>query len=94
MGDSPLESFQLRISTGKGIFGKIDVSVWKGREIEGKALPSSISLRMQDFDKSVAYLNAEEALKLSAFLEHYAVQTLRLDKERRLLAWKEKQESD
>ena len=94
MASAPLESFQLRASAGKGKWGKIDLSVWQGREKEGRALPSSISLRFSDFEKGVAYLNPEEALKLSAFLEHYAVQTMRLDTERRLLAWREKQDVD
>ena len=89
----PLESFQIRVSLGDGKFGKIDVGVWEGFEKEGKALPSSISLRMQEFEKDSAFLSAEEALKLSAMLEHYAVQVMRLDTERRLLAWKEKQDA-
>ena len=88
----PLESFQLRASAGQKKFGKIDVSVWKGREKEGRALSSTISLRFNGFEKSVAYLNPEEALKLSAILENYAVQVMRLDTERRLLAWREKQD--
>jgi len=92
MASVPLESFQLRVAAGQKKFGKIDVSVWQGREKEGKALPSSISIRFQDFEKGVAYLTSEEALKLSAILEHYAVQTMRLDTERRLLAWREKQD--
>ena len=92
MVQAPVESFQLRVHAGKGKFGKLDVSVWQGREKEGKALSSSISLRFKDFEKGVAYLNSEDALKLSAMLEHYAVQVMRLDTERRLLAWREKQD--
>ena len=91
MAQAPLESFQLRASAGSGKWGKIDVSVWQGREKEGRALPSSISMRFQDFEKGVAYLTLEEALKLSAMLENYAVQVMRLDTERRLLAWREKE---
>ena len=92
MASAPIESFKLRVSAGSGKWGKVDVSVWQGREREGKALPSSISMRFQELPKGIAYLSPEEALKLSAFLEHYAVQTLRLDTERRLLAWREKQD--
>ncbi|HIH19740.1 TPA: hypothetical protein HA244_00545 [Candidatus Micrarchaeota archaeon] len=91
MASAPLESFQLRVSAGSGKFGKIDVSVWQGREKEGKTLSSSISMRFHDLDKHLAYLNPEDALKLSAMLEYYAVQVMRLDTERRLLAWREKQ---
>ncbi len=92
MAQAPVESFQLRLPAGKGKFGKLDVSVWQGKEKEGKTLSSSMSLRFQDFEKGVAYLNSEDALKLSAILEHYAVQVMRLDSERRLLAWREKQD--
>ena len=92
MAQVPLESFQLRVAAGKGVYGKIDISVWQGRQKEGKALSSSISLRFHDLEKGVAYLNAEDALKLSAMLHNYAVQIMRLDTERRLLAWREKQD--
>lgn len=91
MAQAPLESFQLRVAVGKNKFGKIDVSVWQGRNQDEKPLPSSISMRFQDMDKGVAYLNAEDAFKLAAMLQHYAVQVTRLDTERRLLAWREKQ---
>ncbi len=92
MARVPLESFQLRVAAGKGVFGKVDVSVWEGRQQEGKALSSSISIRFQGLEKGVGYLTPEEALKLSAMLQNYAVQVLRLDTERRLLAWREKQD--
>lgn len=94
MAQVPLESFQLRVAAGKGVYGKIDLSVWEGRQKDGKPMPSSISLRFQDLEKSVAYLNPEEALKFSAMLHHYAVQVMRLDTERRLLAWREKQDAE
>ncbi len=94
MAKAPLESFQVRVAAGKGQFGKIDLSVWEGKEKEGRALPSSISMRFQDLPKGVGYLTSGEALELSSMLQHYAVQVMRLDTERRLLAWREKQDAE
>ncbi|MFH1780092.1 MAG: hypothetical protein ABH803_03025 [Candidatus Micrarchaeota archaeon] len=86
----PIESLQLRFPYN--LDARLDVSVWAGREQDGKALPSNISLRLQGFEKETVYLNPEDALKLSSILQHYAVQVLKLDSERRLAAWKERQE--
>ncbi|NUN11559.1 hypothetical protein HUU53_02845 [Candidatus Micrarchaeota archaeon] len=86
----PIESFQMRFSYNAE--AKLEVAVWMGREVDGKALPSNISLRLQGFEKDSAYLNASDALELASMLQHYAVQVLKLDSERRLAAWKERQE--
>jgi len=90
MANAPVESMQFRFPYSEK--GRLDVSVWEGRLKDGKALPSNISLRLQEFEKNTVYLGASDALKLSAILQHYAVQLLRLDSERRLAAWKERQE--
>lgn len=90
MANSPVESMQFRFPYSKD--GRLDVSVWEGRLKDGKALPSNISLRIQGFEKETVYLGASDALKISAILQHYAVQLLRLDSERRLAAWKDRQE--
>lgn len=88
----PIKSYQFRFMPQRA---KVDVSVWEGKEKEGKALPSSLSLRVQleDLEKPVSvYLDAEDAFCLSAILFRYATDTLELDTGRRLDAWKARQE--
>ncbi|MBI5036212.1 hypothetical protein HZC09_02615 [Candidatus Micrarchaeota archaeon] len=82
----PIKSHQFR-PLGQNV--KVDVGVWEGKEKEGKALPSNLSLRMQEEEKTIAaYFAPEDALAVSAILERYATDAVALDGQRRLEAWK------
>ncbi|VVB68213.1 Uncharacterised protein [Candidatus Norongarragalina meridionalis] len=68
---------------------RIDLSVWEGKEREGKAMPSNIALRLKE---ERVYLGAKDALALASVLQSYAFRVLELDAARRLEAWKNRQE--
>lgn len=86
-GKRPVKSYQFRFMPQNV---KLDVSVWEGREKDGKALPSSLSLRVQPegVDPVPVYLDRDDALELSALLQRYATDVLEFDQHRRIEAWK------
>ncbi len=85
----PIKSHQFRFAPNNA---KVDVSIWEGSEKEGKAMPSSLSVRMQEVEKGVVYLTAEHAFCLSAILYRYATDLVEFDSHRRLEAWKVRQQ--
>ncbi|MBI4214750.1 hypothetical protein HY546_02035 [archaeon] len=90
-GKRPIKSYQFRLMPQNV---KMDVSVWEGKEKEGKALPSSLSLRVHpDGGEAIpVYLGVDDALALSALLQRYATDVLEFDSHRRLEAWKVRQQ--
>lgn len=86
-GKRPIKSYQFRLMPQNV---KLDVSVWEGKEKEGKALPSSLSLRVHPdgAEPLSVYLDRGDALELSALLLRYATDVLEFDQHRRLEAWK------
>ncbi|MBI4360461.1 hypothetical protein HY572_01670 [Candidatus Micrarchaeota archaeon] len=81
----PIKAHQFRFAYTDA---KLDVSFWEGKEKDGKALPSSVSVRITDSDKGSVSMNPENALAVSAILQRYASEALELDTQRRLSAWK------
>gem|GEM_PF-1806906 len=90
-GKRPIKSYQFRLMPQNV---KLDVSVWEGKEKEGKALPSSLSLRVhpEGVEPTSVYLDRDDALELSALLLRYATDVLEFDQHRRLEAWKVRQQ--
>ena len=75
---------------------KVDVAVWEGRAHEGKPLPSSLSIRLNDLPdptKSVVYLSIEEAVNVANVLTHLAFMATEHDSKRRIDAWKLRSET-
>jgi len=87
MAERPLDALQLRLPYKEA---RVDVSVWEGREKDGKAMPSNIALRLKE---ERVYLGAKDALALASVLQSYAFRVLELDSARRLEAWKNRQQS-
>lgn len=90
-GKRPIKSYQFRLMPQNV---KLDVSAWEGREKDGKALPSSLSLRVQPegAEPVSVYLDHDDALELSVLLQRYAGDVLEYDQHRRLEAWKARQQ--
>lgn len=90
-GRRPIKSYQFRLMPQNV---KLDVSVWEGKEKEGKAMPSSLSLRVQPegAEPVSVFLDRDDALELSALLHRYATDVLEFDAHRRLEAWKARQQ--
>ncbi len=90
-GKRPIKSYQFRLMPQNV---KLDVSVWEGREKEGKALPSSLSLRVhpEGVEPVSVYLDRGDAFELSALLHRYATDVLEYDQHRRLEAWNRRQQ--
>ncbi|GEM_PF-5756817 len=75
---------------------KVDVAVWEGRAHEGKPLPSSMSIRLNDLpdiSKPVVYLSIEEAVNVANVLMHLAFMATEHDSKRRIEAWKMRPEN-
>ncbi|MBI5035734.1 hypothetical protein HZC09_00170 [Candidatus Micrarchaeota archaeon] len=75
---------------------KVDVAVWEGRAHEGKPLPSSLSVRLNDLpdaSKPVVYLSIEEATNVANVLTHLAFMATEHDSKRRIEAWKMRSEN-
>lgn len=83
----PIKSYQFRLMPQNV---KLDVSAWEGREKQGKALPSSLSLRVhpEGVEPMSVYLDRDDALELSALLQRYATDLLEYDQHRRIEAWR------
>ncbi|MFH0835370.1 MAG: hypothetical protein V1881_03425 [Candidatus Micrarchaeota archaeon] len=86
MAERPLDALQLRLPYKEA---RVDVSVWEGKEKDGKAMPSNIALRLKE---ERVYLGAKDALALASVLQSYAFRVIELDSARRLEAWKNRQE--
>ncbi|MBI5226545.1 hypothetical protein HY994_04920 [Candidatus Micrarchaeota archaeon] len=90
-GKRPIKSYQFRFMPQNV---KLDVSVWEGREKDGKAFPSSLSMRVHPdgADPVPVYLDMDDAFQLSALLNRYATDVMEFDAHRRLEAWKGRQQ--
>ncbi len=83
----PIKSHQFRYPYTEA---KLDVSLWEGREKDGKALPSNLSVRLTDSETGSLSVSPENALAISSILRKYAEDAIELDTHRRLEAWKQR----
>jgi hypothetical protein len=83
----PIKSHQFRYPYTEA---KLDVSLWEGKEKEGKALPSNVSVRLTDSETGSVSISPENALAVSTILRKYAEDAIELDSHRRIEAWKQR----